>query len=40
LTEAFSTRTEGVMTHVRNPRWIQLLREPGLVVVPLEVEPR
>ena len=40
LTEAFSTRTEGVMTHVRNPRWIQLLREPGLVVVPFEVDPR
>ncbi|MGH9814100.1 MAG: signal peptide peptidase SppA, partial [Candidatus Acidiferrales bacterium] len=40
LTEAFSARTEGVMTHVRNPRWIQLLREPGLVVVPFEVDPR
>jgi protease-4 len=40
LTEAFNTRTDGVMTHVRNPRWMVLLREPGLVVIPYEVDPR
>jgi protease-4 len=40
FTEAFQTRTGGVLTHVRNPRWMVLLREPGLVIVPFEVEPR